>query len=350
MKIGRWILTVIALCVGVSLFAPLLISSALYHGGRGAYRRNRSGNLLGKPVRVRPEYRGNQRQKIFRDDQDRLYYLGRVEHYRQRHRFKIYAYALMSNHVHLLCETGKTPLSRILQGIQFTYTQYYNRRHRTVGHLFQGRYKAILCDRDAYLLELVRYIHLNPARLKKPEELGSYRWSSHGAYIGKKGPVAIDTALVLSQLGSSASHAQKGYRNFINEGRGLGHEERYYQAVDQRFLGDEKFVERIAERAPQSEIRPGRRKVGFDKLLGLVAQVHGCSGTALTAAGRQRIWSKARSQLTYLAREWCGMKAIEIARRLHRDASMVSRLSASYEADRDAKTEKKIAEILDNKS
>ena len=101
--------------------------------------------------------RGNQRQKIFRDDRDRLTYLDRVEHYRQRYGFRIYAYVLMANHVHLLLQTGKTPLSKILQGIQFTYTQYYNRRHRTVGHLFQGRYKAILCDRDAYLLELVRY-------------------------------------------------------------------------------------------------------------------------------------------------------------------------------------------------
>ena len=123
--------------------------------------------------------RGNQRQRTFRDDRDRLRYLERIEHYRQRYRFQIYAYVLMSNHVHLLLETGTTPLSKILHGIQFTYTQYYNRRYRTIGHLFQGRYKAILCDRDAYLLELIRYIHLNPARLKKPEDLANYRWSSH---------------------------------------------------------------------------------------------------------------------------------------------------------------------------
>jgi putative transposase len=151
--------------------------------------------------------RGNQRQKIFRDDQDRLY-LERVEHYRQRYRFTIYAYVLMSNHVHFLLETGKTPLSKIFQGIQFTYTQHYNRRCRTVGHLFQGRYKAILCDRDTYLLELVRYIH--PTRLKNPEELATYRWSSHHGYSGVNGPVAVDTDLVLGQLGNSASQARNG--------------------------------------------------------------------------------------------------------------------------------------------
>ena len=291
--------------------------------------------------------RGNQRQKIFRDDRDRLVYLDRVEHYRQRYRFTIYAYVLMSNHVHLLLETGKTPLSKILQGIQFTYTQYYNRRYRTVGHLFQGRYKAILCDRDAYLLELVRYIHLNPARLKNPEELAGYRWSSHHAYLGRKGPVAVDTDLILGQLGNSAAQVLKAYRKFIEDGQGLGHEQRYYQAVDQRFLGDEKFIEQIAERAPQGEIRPGGRRIRFEELLHAVAQVHGCETKDLTAPGRQRAWAKPRAQLAYLAREWCGMKTIEIARRLHRDASMVSRLCAEYEAVRNLKTEEKIAEAVD---
>jgi len=290
--------------------------------------------------------RGNQRQKIFRDERDRLYYLERVEHYRQRYRFKIYAYVLMSNHVHFLIETGKTPLSKIVQGIQFTYTQYYNRRYRTVGHLFQGRYKAILCDRDAYLLELVRYIHLNPARLKNPEKLATFRWSSHHAYLGKTGPVAIDTRLVLNQLGNSASQACKAYQRLIDDGRGLGHDDRYYQAIDQRFLGDEKFVGQIAERAPKSEIRPGGRKLRFETLLVAVARIHGCGVNNLTAAGRQRAWSKPRAQLACLAREWCGTKTIDIGRRLNRDPTMVSRLCASYEAARDVRTEKKIAELM----
>jgi REP element-mobilizing transposase RayT len=291
--------------------------------------------------------RGNQRQKIFRDDRDRLRYLERFEHYRQRYRFTIYAYVLISNHVHLLLETGKTPLSKILQGIQFTYTQYYNRRYRTVGHLFQGRYKAILCDRDAYLLELVRYIHLNPARLKNPEEVTTYQWSSYHAYLGRKGPVAVKTDLILGQLGNTAAQASKAYRKFIEDGQNLGHDERYYQAVDQRFLGDEKFIQQIAERAPQGEIRPGGRKISFEKLLHAVAQVHGCGAKDLTAAGRQRAWAKPRAQLAYLARDWCAMKAIEIARRLNRDASMVSRLCANYEAVRDRKTEEKISEVID---
>src|SRR5439155_24620750 len=113
--------------------------------------------------------------------------------------------------------------------------------------------------------------------------------------------------------------------------RDLRHIERYYQAYNHKFMDNDKFIGQIAVRAPMSEIRAGGRKLGFEKLLPAVAQVHGCGVSNLTAAGRQRAWAKARAQLAYLARDWCAMKAIEIARRLHRDASMVSRLCASYE-------------------
>lgn len=102
--------------------------------------------------------RGNQRQQIFHDEADYGKYLSLLSGYRERYQFKLFAYTLMGNHVDLLIESGETPLSKILQGLSQSYTQYYNRRWKTVGHLFQGRYKAILCDRDAYLLALVRYI------------------------------------------------------------------------------------------------------------------------------------------------------------------------------------------------
>jgi REP element-mobilizing transposase RayT len=110
--------------------------------------------------------RGNNKQSIFLDDQDRYKYLGLLERYKKQHGFIIYAYTLMNNHVHLLIETLRTPISKIMQVINFTYTSYFNRKHKKVGHLFQGRYKSYLCDRDTYLLALVRYIHLNPVRAK----------------------------------------------------------------------------------------------------------------------------------------------------------------------------------------
>ena len=110
--------------------------------------------------------RGNNRQKIFADDEDYKYFLGRLNHYKERFKFVLFAYVLMPNHIHLLLETGEVPLSRIMQSLQFTYTQKFNRRHKKVGHLFQGRYKAILCQKESYLLELIRYIVLNPVRAR----------------------------------------------------------------------------------------------------------------------------------------------------------------------------------------
>src|SRR5438128_5650955 len=136
--------------------------------------------------------RGNHRRDIFRDTTDRVTYLERIEHYRERYHCMVYAYVLMSNHVHLLIETGVVGLSKIMQAVQFTYTQRYNRRHRMVGHLFQGRYKAILCDRNAYLLELVRYIHLNPGRMRNSVDPRKFRWSSHRSYLGEKTEVKVE--------------------------------------------------------------------------------------------------------------------------------------------------------------
>ena len=110
--------------------------------------------------------RGNQRQDIFLSDEDYKNYLGFAAHYHERYDFTLYAYVLMTNHLHMLIEIGKTNLSKIMQVLQFRYSRYFNDKYGKVGHLFQGRYKAILCQKDAYLLELVRYLHLNPVRAR----------------------------------------------------------------------------------------------------------------------------------------------------------------------------------------
>src|SRR5713226_4605632 len=111
--------------------------------------------------------RGNERKSIYRDNEDRQRYLDRLSFYRKKFSFQLLAYCLMDNHVHLAIETGKAPLSRIMAGLQSSYTQYFNWRHARVGHLFQGRYKALLVDEDPYGLALIRYIHENPVRAKR---------------------------------------------------------------------------------------------------------------------------------------------------------------------------------------
>lgn len=189
--------------------------------------------------------RGNRRQRIFEQEADFKIYLSYLSEYKNKYSFFLYAYALMRNHVHLLVEVQEVSLSKIMQVLQFRYTRYFNRRYGQVGHLFQGRYKAILCDRDAYLLELVRYIHLNPVRVglvKLPEE---YLWTSHLSYVGKRGDDIVDSKFVLSQFGKNRRDALRGYRKFILDGLDMGHQEKYYKVKDQRFLGEDKFVEKV---------------------------------------------------------------------------------------------------------
>jgi len=141
--------------------------------------------------------RGNQRQKVFLAEKDFLKYLEFLRDYKGRYGFLVYAYVLMSTHVHLLVETGQVPLSKALQGINQRFTMYFNWRYGTVGHLFQGRYKAILCDKDAYLFSLVKYLHCNPVRAGMVRQSEEYRWSSHRAYLGQDRDGLVDTGLVL---------------------------------------------------------------------------------------------------------------------------------------------------------
>ena len=291
--------------------------------------------------------RGNRRTTLFHDAADYAAYLARLERYRHRDRLRCYAFILMTNHVHLLVQTGEVPLSRTMQTLQFTYTQYYNGRYRKTGHLFQGRYQAILCDREAYLLELVRYLHLNPARLRQPQDPWRYPWSSHRVYLGKPGPVEVEAPAILELFHRQVGPARKAYRQFVQEGLGTGHQAHFYETVDQRFLGDERFLSELQEKAEQKhEVRVTGRTVSFARILQAVATVTGHSPALLVRAGRQRDRVAARAFLVYAAREWSGLRVKEVGRRLHRDPSMISRLYAGYVAQRTPSWEQQVRAIL----
>ncbi|WP_084112119.1 transposase [Paramaledivibacter caminithermalis] len=146
--------------------------------------------------------RGNNKNYIFEDDKDKLEYLMRVKKYKEKYRSKLYSYVIMDNHAHLLIEVSNTPLTKIMQLIQQTYTQYYNKKYNRTGHVFEQRYKAILCNKDEYLLTLIRYIHKNPERANISDI--NYKWSSHQEYIGNKlGICDVDFPLYLSSEFSS---------------------------------------------------------------------------------------------------------------------------------------------------
>ena len=291
--------------------------------------------------------RGNRRTTVFHDAEDYENYLTRLQRYQDRDRLTCYAYVLMPNHIHLLVETSEIPLSRTMQTLQFTYTQYYNRRYHKSGHLFQGRYHAILCDRDAYLLELVRYLHLNPARMRTPLNPWRYRWSSHGVYLGKSSPVHVSTESVLQLFHNQIGPARDAYRRFLKNGLGQGHRSEYYETVDQRFLGDEQFLEDIEQKAKaKHEISPKGPKISFSQLLPAVASTTGITATRLVQRGKYRDRREARAFLVFVAREWCGLTMKILAKHLNCDPSLISRLYSLYMANRKASWEKRLRALL----
>jgi putative transposase len=267
--------------------------------------------------------RGNQRQKIFFEEKDFLKYLEILSDYKDRYGFLVYAYILMGTHVHLLIETGQIPLSKILQGINQRFTMYFNWRHGTVGHLFQGRYKAILCDRDAYLLSLVKYLHNNPVRagmVRRPEE---YRWSSHRAYLGLVSDGIVDTELLLGMFSKGLKRGRRLYREYMREEE-KGSKDEFYRTVDQRILGDEEFVERLRERVKDG-IGVGRRKHGgsLGEIGRGIEEVFGIGLGELKGMGKDTGVMEGRRLFSLTAREY-GYKGREIAAFLAKDPASVT--------------------------
>jgi REP element-mobilizing transposase RayT len=273
--------------------------------------------------------RGNQRQDLFLDGEDYQVYLSYLSQYKVQYQFHVYAYALMKNHVHLLLEVGETPLSRLMQVLQFRYARYFNRRYGKVGHLFQGRYKAILCERDSYLLELIRYIHLNPVRSRAVKDLEKYRWTSHLNYLGRVRDGLIDEGLILIQFGRSRAIAQRRYREFVLAGLNLGHQRRFYEVKDQRFLGGDDFIERLESR------RVGERPVQFDipmeEIVEEVCRQTGVSQEQIYSLSRDRRGAYGRAVVAYLARKLSGYLVKEIGGFLGREPMTISEATIRLE-------------------
>jgi putative transposase len=269
--------------------------------------------------------RGNQRRKTFRHDDDYQAYLDRLEKYRSQFQVRIYAYCLMPNHVHLLVETGSTPLAKFMQGLQQSYTQYFNRRYRKVGHLFQGRYQAIICDRDTYLLALVRYIHLNAVRAKLATRPERYRYSGHNSYLTDTRAKIVETTPVLKLMGG-----KKAYERFVLDGMGEEHNEAYYAVEDQRFLGGAGFGDEISRDV--EEISNPKSKKRIETMFKEIARRVGGPPEILRSKDRRWDISRKRAEaVAILVREY-GYGVSEVAKYLGRDqanvSTMLSRLSA----------------------
>jgi putative transposase len=187
--------------------------------------------------------RGDRREDIYRCDDDRRDWLDVLGGVCLRFNWVVHGYCLMSNHYHLLLETVDGNLARGMRQLNGLYTQDFNRRYGLVGHLFQGRYKAILVQKENNLLELTRYVVLNPLRARMVESLDDWPWSSHPFVTGQDEPPPwLDTEWLLGQFGTQRGEALKAYLQFVQAGRGLPSplEKVRHQLV----LGDDAFAER----------------------------------------------------------------------------------------------------------
>lgn len=259
--------------------------------------------------------RGNHRQVTFLDEQDYTEFLHRISSYKERYQFLLYAFILMPNHIHLLMEMTDVPLSKIMQGITQSYTQYFNKRHTRVGHLFQGRYKAILCDKDSYLLELVRYIHLNPVRAKMVEKPEDYRWSSHiNYYIGSTAGL-VERDFVLHIFSRNMAKAVLAYKDFIADRISEGYRRDLYKTKEQIFLGEEDFVQRVSKeikREPSAQVG-----VGLEEILTMVCNAYGVKMELFYNHSHKA--SRLRFIATHLARKVAGIPLSRVADYLKRD-------------------------------
>ena len=187
--------------------------------------------------------RGNEQKPVFKSRKDRIKFLECLESATERYNAVIHAYCLMDNHYHLLLETPSENLSRIMAHINGAYTAYFNRKRDRAGHLFQGRYKAIVVEADEYAKELSRYIHLNPVRAKIVELPEGYEWSSYIYYIGrKKKPEWLNTDFILGYFGRKVKESQRNYKRFVSIFVDKEYESPLKEVFGSTILGTQEFI------------------------------------------------------------------------------------------------------------
>jgi len=298
--------------------------------------------------------RGINKNAIFEDEQDMSRFLERLGQNVTEGKCKIYAWVLMNNHVHILFKSGKDGISSVMRKLLTWYAQYYNRRHGRTGHLFENRYKSILCEEDKYLLALVRYIHLNPLRaqiVKTIEELDGYHWSGHRDIIGKAINPWMDSEHVLFQFGSTRRKALRAYWNFMREK--IGHSQikeltggglirsgggwsqvlamrrrGQKQEFDERILGSGDFVSKVLKGAEDRQLRQLKnRRAGrtIQMIIDEECLKRGISPQELIGGNKRRKVSEARSVIAIRSRDELGLSSAEIARHVGVNTSSITR-------------------------
>lgn len=289
--------------------------------------------------------RGIGRRKVFDDNEDRDFFIERLGKVVSDTETQCFAWALIPNHFHLLLKTGITPIATVMKRLLTGYAMHYNRRHKRYGHLFQNRYKSILCQEDSYLLELTRYVHLNPLRAKLVpdiKELNNHPYSGHSVLMGRVTAEWQNTKYILGLFGDKVSVARRRYLEFVKKGIAAGKRQDLtggglvrsvggwsalkslrksgaFQKGDERILGDGEFVEKVLFQAGEAFERKYRLKAkGIDvgRIAERVTDIMGMAPEAVWASGKQPKIVQARSLLCYWATSELGISQVWLSRKL----------------------------------
>jgi REP element-mobilizing transposase RayT len=304
--------------------------------------------------------RGIERTQLFHDDTDRTDFVARLAALCGKGHLVVYAWALMPNTFHLLVRTGQVPLFRSMKKLLTGYVVNFNRRHTRYGHLFQNRYKSIICEEDPYLLELTRYIHLNPLRGGLVKSLGAlrrYPWTSHAALTGGVERDWQDTATVLGYFGQQRKRAVQRYEAFVREGilqgrrtdlvgggliRSLGgwsqvlavRRKGLQVAADARILGSGEFTEHLLAEAAHHDketLRLSRKIIALAPLARTISAREGVAERQLRSGSRRPGIVRARRLFCQVAVQGMGYSGAGVARFLGVTTSAVNRLAVSEE-------------------
>jgi len=295
--------------------------------------------------------RGIERGRIFRRESDYADFVGRLDQILSETRTICYAWALMPNHIHLLLQTGVTRIARVMQRLLTGYAVSFNLRYDRAGHLFQNRYKDILCQKDRYFLELVRYIGLNPARagiVQTPQELAIYPWTGHSTLMGNIDRTWQSVGPVLEQFSRDPISARSAYESYVIEAwnqkkqdrlegggsirsggarealRALGQGETC--VFDQRILGDSAFVEETLKLSGrQAEEAQSLSSVRIESLFELVADLTGEEPNRLAERGQNRALTSAKAMAVYAGVAWLKQSTAAMGRRVALSPSAASR-------------------------
>lgn len=256
--------------------------------------------------------RGNNGEKVLADEIDKRKYFNVLTQYKEKLGFKLYAFCIMDNHAHFLIEVQDVSLSQIMQRIQQVYTQWFNRKYNRTGHVFQQRYKALLCDKDSYLLQLIRYIHNNPIKANLDDGL-KYKWSSHAYYVGKEKGNFIDMSDVLNMFSADRREALKQYLRFMDQ------------------KPEEIMYENFEELQPKVQVRKKKeaeQRLSIDELMEKICINEHVNINEITRRTKIRRISDIRKAIVLLSERYCNITNTMLAQKLNLPLSMISKIKS----------------------